>query len=315
MPTESHPAYSVDSRLPEPKMECLPGSVREALWPRRHSSAVDLGSGGGLPNDETTIYKVHKVELPGFGGDVATYDFEYSDEAIVPGCAWGDWDPDRSKVMPLLERVLLPPAAPGAEPLSWEISYYDNEPTNYTQCRQGLVESVTLPSGGKIEWDYKPLVIEPHCGDTSAIFFWSRTPAIKKRRYRDVDASILAEWSYVYRFSMPPVAGPQVCDQVAQDHACGNCNRKKSNKSVGNTNDSKTFKPKKPSPFVRDEALRRGIRLRGSVVLEVLNMIRAAASFSDARQDFIERNGRDPSVLEGLWLMIGREVLVQPPVN
>ena len=43
---------------------------------------------------QRTFRQIHKVEVPGFGNRQATYTFHYGpSEAIVPGCAWSDYDP------------------------------------------------------------------------------------------------------------------------------------------------------------------------------------------------------------------------------
>ncbi len=185
------------------------------VW-KIHSSAVvlDYGTASPPPVPERTIYKVHKVEVPGFGGS-QTWDFHYSDVDMVAGCAWGVFGDWQSRTMPYLDRIELPAATPGSPRLSWDMTYLPNDDFMYAQCKQGLLETVTLPSGGIIRWDYRPLEIRPHCDPGNRFrFYWSKSAVIREREYLDVDGSSLATWKYAYYESQAPAdvgAGPVAC--------------------------------------------------------------------------------------------------------
>jgi hypothetical protein len=101
------------------------------------------------PSYQTTA--VDRVDLAAFNGQRAVYTFNYNVDdgllVVLRGCS--NTDPNTSSMaVALLTRLTLPDGSSYAMPSS---DYFGN---TFDTCRNGMIHRLTLPTLGKIEWDY-----------------------------------------------------------------------------------------------------------------------------------------------------------------
>ena len=183
-----------------------------------------LPSGLYLPSysaAERTIQILNGVEMPGYGGHPITWGFEYITLAngqypsIGLGCAVANGPPLLATPLPLLGKVILPDADPDdlIPPTFYMMDYYYDD--SLQGCKHGALNTLVLPTGGRIEWDYKEMVLPAHCqpdpGSNPTPFLWGRSNWITNRTYYDIDDRKLAEWQYSYHLSTPPGKGGDHC--------------------------------------------------------------------------------------------------------
>ncbi len=141
---------------------------------------------------------VDKVELAAFGGATAIWRFRYSNDdgvaAVRTGCR--NTDPGKeNQAVPLLTQVTLP-----------DESFYRMPAGDYgaqtaTPCDSGMLRGMTLPTLGRIEWDYMEYSFPP---PSSTRTFRQKTTGVSRRRLKDA-VSELGEW--VYTTSLTPDSG------------------------------------------------------------------------------------------------------------
>ena len=168
--------------------------------------------------DERTIQILNRVEMPGPYSKEVNWWFHYVREpdGSYPELGLGCVGPDlQSTPLPLLEQVVLPDDDPDrAGPLLRYWVDYDLA-TPQDGCIRGSLRTLTLPTGGTIEWDYVTRVVPVHCapppGEEPTPFIWGRSAWVNARRYMDLDGTLLAHWNYSYHFSDRPAKGSDRC--------------------------------------------------------------------------------------------------------
>ncbi len=137
-----------------------------------------------------------KVDLAAFGGDRAVYRFTYGTSSIPLSrinysCPFPI---HRSFVLvPLLTRIDLP------EGDSYRMSLSDynlpNDPELLCERQSGQLRGMTLPTLGRLEWDYRQLNLPLPEGDRCKDFL-GPTVAIAERRRVNEDGTVAGRWKY-----------------------------------------------------------------------------------------------------------------------
>ena len=141
---------------------------------------------------------VDRIELAAFGGTTATWRFRYSNDdgiaAIRTGCR--NTDPGTANTaVPLLTQVILPDGS------SYRMVASDYGSQTVTPCDSGMLRGMTLPTLGRIEWDYMEYVFPP---PSSSRGFRQKSTGVSRRRLKDASSQILGEWTYATALTPDP---------------------------------------------------------------------------------------------------------------
>lgn len=144
---------------------------------------------------------VDRVELAAFGGAAATYSFQYSNATLTSPC--GNTDSTTNSVfVPLLTQVTLPDGSAYAMPAA----DYATETT--APCRVGMLERLTLPTLGRIEWDY---ILYTFPDNSTPRTFRRFVAGVGKRRLLDAanPGNVIGEWAYSTALTQDPAFRPR----------------------------------------------------------------------------------------------------------
>jgi RHS repeat-associated protein len=136
---------------------------------------------------------VDRVEVTAFGGGTATYTFQYNlddgQPLAVKGC--GNLHPDTQSIaVALLTRLRLPDGTSYSMPVS---DYFGNVNTPGIPCKSGMIRGMTLPTLGRIEWDY---ITYSFPGESTKRQAWQRPSGVGSRTLRDANGAVLGTWTY-----------------------------------------------------------------------------------------------------------------------
>jgi hypothetical protein len=135
-------------------------------------------------SDGQSVNVIDRVELPAFDGTTATYTFEHSSVAISPACT-DTWRTAGATLdVPMLDRVVLPDGS------SFELTHLIGG------CAGGLLESLTLPTLGKIEYGWGINVLPTEgCDEGQSLTWAQRTSGVTSRTFVNADGTELGRWT------------------------------------------------------------------------------------------------------------------------
>jgi RHS repeat-associated protein len=134
---------------------------------------------------------VDRIELSAFGGGApATWTLHYSsDDSLsftVAGC--GNNDPSTAMTaVPLLTQVLLPDGS------TYKMAFADYGTQVLPPCQVGMLKGMTLPTLGKVEWDYIQYSF-PNTSSPRA--FRQSSTGVGARRLKDAAGGVIGQWTY-----------------------------------------------------------------------------------------------------------------------
>lgn len=133
---------------------------------------------------------VDHVDLSAFGGATATWTFRYNQDDgssfTVTGCR--NTDPlYANKPVPLLTQVILPDGS------SYRMAVADYSTQMSPPCQAGMLKGMTLPTLGRVEWDYLQYSFPTGSSPRS---FRQFSTGVGARRLKDASGSVLGQWSY-----------------------------------------------------------------------------------------------------------------------
>jgi RHS repeat-associated protein len=134
---------------------------------------------------------VDRVSVAAFGGASAEYTFHYNLDAgqtvVLTGCK--NTDPQTANLsVALLTSLTLPDGATYSMPVT---SYFGN--LGGTPCKNGMIKSLTLPTLGRIEWDY---INYRFPNESTRRTAWQSTAGVGTRTLRDAAGTALGTWTY-----------------------------------------------------------------------------------------------------------------------
>jgi RHS repeat-associated protein len=142
---------------------------------------------------------VDRVVLTAFGGTTATYTFNYTDADVTRACGDNDPETGATERVPLLVGVTLPDG-----------STYSMPTTDYDTAggtcphHAGHIKGMTLPTKGRLEWDYQNYAFPTESGSKPLL---QRSSGVAKRRTRNAAGTLLGEWIYTAEL-LPAVSTP-----------------------------------------------------------------------------------------------------------
>jgi YD repeat-containing protein len=183
---------------------------RDATWTisdsvnRTHT--VEFSHKAALSDSFEKGQVVDKVTLQSFDGQSAIYSFAYDDKAITYGCGhapdghpYENPDTETTKWMPVLSS-LDPPGDTGTFSFTYETAFTTN-------CDQGALKRMTLPTGGFVDYTYQQYDLpSDHCASIA----WADLPV----GLRSKTTSEGHTWDYLQSI------GPMVMEPQAS--VCGN---------------------------------------------------------------------------------------------
>ena len=159
-----------------------------------------------MVSDGQTVMVVDQVVLAAFNGTTATYDFTYASTMV--GLAYTDTfhSPTAKIEVPLLTRIDLPDGS------SFVPKYYL---VNYSY---GLLESLTLPTLGKIEYDWAFWNLPTEgCSDNYKLPWAAQTHGVRNRRFVDASGTEVGLWQYQQLLLGPPAVPTGYCTGESED--------------------------------------------------------------------------------------------------
>jgi RHS repeat-associated protein len=134
--------------------------------------------------------QVDRIELAAFGGATAKWSFLYNSDDSVPYTVTGCRNTDpayTNKPVPLLTQVTLPDGS------RYRMVAADYGTQTTSVCDAGMLKGITLPTLGRIEWDYIEYAFPT---DSSPRLFRQRSTGVGARRLKDASSLVLGAWSY-----------------------------------------------------------------------------------------------------------------------
>jgi len=149
-----------------------------------------------LAYDTWTQNILSQVVVTAFNGTTATWDFGVSYPAMSRHCDTDPQTPDTVSV-PLLTSISLPDGS------SYSIATTDYDRGDGVACNNasGQLRGITLPTLGRLEWDYTTWVYPTSSG--SCTDFFARSNGISRRRLRNASGVIEGEWTYTPTLDVP----------------------------------------------------------------------------------------------------------------
>jgi len=146
---------------------------------------------------------VDRIDVNTFGGTPASYQFRYNiddgQSVVLTGCQ--NSDPQTANIpVAVLRSVTLPDGTAYAMPVG---SYFGNT-TSGLLCKAGMINGMTLPTLGKIEWDY---VNYQYPTDSTKRRYWQNTAGVGARTLRDAASGLVGTWVYTTTLTTPS-SGP-----------------------------------------------------------------------------------------------------------
>lgn len=133
---------------------------------------------------------VDRIELSAFGGATATWGFRYnSDDSViyqVTGCRNSDPNTANTAV-PMLTQVTLPDTS------TYKVAVADYGTQTTTPCNAGMLKGITLPTLGRVEWDYINYAFPSNSSPRS---FRQNSTGVGARRLKDAIGGTIGQWSY-----------------------------------------------------------------------------------------------------------------------
>jgi RHS repeat-associated protein len=144
---------------------------------------------------------VDHIDLSAFGGATGTWTFHYSNDdgnnVQLTGCL--NTDPTTTNTaVSLLTQVTLPDGSAYKMP----VADYGTQTT--TPCNSGMLKAMTLPTLGRIEWDYINYTFPT---SSSPRAFRQTASGVGARRLKDASGLLIGQWAY--STAMTPETFPQ----------------------------------------------------------------------------------------------------------
>ncbi len=132
------------------------------------SKGPGVGAGGfawpqaGSPLPKQLVFRLNSlidwIDVPTFGGGTGRYDFVYEEADTAYSCPFAADDPSNLTLRaPFLTSIIPPTGSPYSMPITdYNIvppppPVLDGFSCDYSS---GLIRGITLPTMGRIEWDY-----------------------------------------------------------------------------------------------------------------------------------------------------------------
>ncbi len=136
---------------------------------------------------------VDRIELSSFGGGLpATWTFQYNSDTPgnppfqVTGCRNTD-SMTANTLVPLLTQVLLPDGS------TYKMAAADYSTQSAPVCQVGMLTGMTLPTLGRIEWDYLQYSFPT---SSSPRAFRQASTGVGARRLKDAAGTLIGQWTY-----------------------------------------------------------------------------------------------------------------------
>ena len=154
-------------------------------------------------SDGTPVKIIDGIDLTAFDGETATYDFSYTSRVIHPACTDTFRDPTTvTTSVPQLDSITLPDGT------SYGFTYFATD-----SCGEGVLKSVTLPSGGKIEYTYKRWLLPTEgCSEEYESHWAHDSLGIWTRTFHDAGGTNLGRWTYTQQLSDSPSSPTGNCN-------------------------------------------------------------------------------------------------------
>ncbi len=146
---------------------------------------------------QTVVFKtlvgfqvIDHIDLSTFGGVTASWKFHYSNDdgnnVQLTGCL--NTDPNTaSESVPLLTQVTLPDGS------AYKMAATDYGTQITSPCNSGMLTGMTLPTLGRIEWDYMKYVFPTN---SSPRTFRQISSGVGARRLKDANNQLIGQWTY-----------------------------------------------------------------------------------------------------------------------
>ncbi len=147
---------------------------------------------------------VSQLQVQTVGGSAPLYNFLYANQDVNPGTLDTDRDPAETLSLPFLERLQLPDGASFGTTIL---------PGTATDASGGIIQQLTLPYGGSIDWTYQTYNL-PVAGCSPRNHLGS-TPGVRERTFRTADGAVAGRWLYEQTLSSTVVTPIPVvtCDR------------------------------------------------------------------------------------------------------
>jgi RHS repeat-associated protein len=166
---------------------------------------------------------IRSVDLAGFNGQRSVYNFNYDVRTIRR--AWPNVEDspviDVNVTVPFLSSVEQPDASRYS--MSPVDDYYDVTGTYSNTRYRGVLRKLTLPTGARVEWDYKPPVADPAGANYGYAYPTMSTGRnYLRRNYAGVRVRRLVEGGNTYTWRYDPQLEPQPsgCNFFSADAPC-----------------------------------------------------------------------------------------------
>jgi RHS repeat-associated protein len=161
---------------------------------------------------------VDKVELAGFGGATATYDFEYDGESGEPGelpvlvsipreCGDTYLGNSTNALVYLLRKVVLPDGS------TYEMPDYLTAIDPAT-CARGVLQKIVLPTHGAIEWSWGNYFFPQ---ETAKFAAFTTVGGVRERRTKLHNGALDGTWKFeggLQSYAIPPGGGSAARESV-----------------------------------------------------------------------------------------------------
>jgi len=141
---------------------------------------------------------VSTLQLTAFGGATATYTFTYDSVQVPRSCLDDDANTSATLLLPLLTGVAMPHGMSYGVPLAGYYLVPESCPNGTP--RQGLPQTVVLPTLGSVEWEFTryefPVPIELIDQEDDPPTWLSGVTGVWKRRLRRASGEVEGEWIY-----------------------------------------------------------------------------------------------------------------------
>ncbi len=147
---------------------------------------------------------IDHIDLAAFGGDKATYQFNYTPTAVGRSCPHNDWELDLgglsdTVMVPLLTSVTLPD---GSAFSTMAGDYLNLPPAAGQHCSEGSgnLTALKLPTQGRLEWSWQ--LYRFPSGSTGKMHLQANS-GVATRTMRDGTGTALGTWTYVHSPDIP----------------------------------------------------------------------------------------------------------------
>jgi RHS repeat-associated protein len=145
---------------------------------------------------------VDRIDIKTFGGVPASYQFLYNFDdgqpVVLTGCR--NTDPQTANIAAaLLTRLTLPDNTTYSMPVT---SYFGT--TAGFPCKSGMIKDLTLPTLGKIAWDY---INYQYPAESTRRQYWQNTAGVGTRSLLDAAGGLVGTWVYASALTSPS-SGP-----------------------------------------------------------------------------------------------------------